>query len=133
MPGGRSPQTQSTKLVPETAALDGFLAHGQLQLFPVRADGMQVGPVTCRFICSEYWFEGADECSYSRSKKPLNAGRAVFKYRSLHRSAINGRSGKFSIADVQFAVRSEPAIHLRVPCILVRRLAVQREQSVGVI
>ena len=26
-PGTQSPQTQSTKLVPETAALDGFLDH----------------------------------------------------------------------------------------------------------
>lgn len=57
MPGARSPQTQSTKLVPETAVLDGFLEHGQLQLLSVRADGMQVGPVKYRFILSYLWFE----------------------------------------------------------------------------
>jgi len=76
MPDARSPQTQSIKLFPKTAALDGFLEHGQLQLILVCADGIQVGPIKCRFIRSYLWFEGAC-CSYSRSKKPLNAGRTV--------------------------------------------------------
>jgi len=59
MPDARSPQTQSTKLVPKTAAFDGFLEHCQLQLFLVRADGMQVGVDKCRFIRSYLWFEVA--------------------------------------------------------------------------
>jgi hypothetical protein len=63
MPDARSLQTQSIKLVPKTAALDGFLEHRQLQLLLVRADEMQVGPVKCRFIRSYLWFEGAVSCS----------------------------------------------------------------------
>jgi hypothetical protein len=47
--------------------------------------------------------------------------------------AMIGRSEKFSIADVQFEFRSESAIHLRVPFILVRRAAVQRERPLTVL
>lgn len=44
---------------------------------------MHVGAVKCRFICSYCWFDGTVSCSYSRSKKPLNAGRHAFECRSL--------------------------------------------------
>ena len=57
MPYARSPQTQSTRLIPKTAAFDEFLEHRQLQLFLVRADGMQVDADKCRLIRSYLWFE----------------------------------------------------------------------------
>ena len=67
--------------------LKAFWTLGQLQLFLVRADGMQVGRDKCRFICSYLWFEVAVSRNYSWSKKPLNAGLAVFDCRSLHLGA----------------------------------------------
>lgn len=52
IPGARGPQMLSTNLAPTTAPFDGFLELCQLQIILVGADGMQVGPIKCRFIRS---------------------------------------------------------------------------------
>lgn len=71
----------STFFIQKLDLLKAFWALGQLQLFLVGLDETQAGRDECRFICNYVWFEGVDSRSYSRSKKPLNAGSSVFKRR----------------------------------------------------
>ena len=70
MSSARRPETQSIKLVQKTAALDGFLEHGQLQLLLARAEEMQVSADKCRFIRSYLWFEGPSVAINPGRKSP---------------------------------------------------------------
>jgi hypothetical protein len=48
----KKPKRQTDELNNHAIGIFGRFRLGQLQLIPVRSDGMQVGAVKCRFICS---------------------------------------------------------------------------------